>query len=1595
MAAASSDSKYDAIAIDSVAGTNEDNEIPVTISAPSASSTDETGSTSTFSIVLDQQPTSNVVIALASSDTSEATIDVSSVTFTPQNWNVPQTITVTGVDDFVDDGNVPYSIITESIVSNDQEFSGLNPPNVALINNDDGDTVGVTVTPLDDLVTSEQNGSAVQLSIVLVSQPTGPVAISVDSSDTTEGIVSSAVINFTVENWNVPQTVTVSGVDDDVDDGNIAYDVSLSVTSGDESYNGFTLPTFSFSNTDDDQAGVTIVPATDLITGEDGTTDTFTVVLDSQPTADVTITLASSNTAEGTVDPQSLTFTASNWDQPQLVTLTGIDDDLEDDRVDYTVSVSVGGADSNYSSLTIPAITATNIDDEVGVRITPVSGLETSETGSTAFFDVVLTRQPESDVSFDLMSSNTSEVTLSHASLTFTTENWNVPQRVTATGVDDAVVDGNKSVLVTTSPVVSNDTRFAGFNPRDVTIVNNDNDSATLQLTASSTSQVEGTGDGAIEFTFTIELSGAVENGFTVAYATDDATAVAGDDYVDNDGVLTFDGTDGESKQVVVLVNRDNIVERDEQFQFALGELSAAMQSIVDRISLDGDPINLTIQNDDTATITLAGIASRDEGTDSANDTIEYSITLSNPVQDGLTLAYATSDGTAVSGDDYVANSGTLTFAGAAETQTVSVRIVRDNKVEIDENFVFSIGPVSNVVGEIANSVDIDVASITTTLANDDAATIEIVVVESEVEEGSSSTTTPVQFQVTLSAPVQGGLTIPFSVVDGTATVADNDFQAITGSIVFADGVTTSQQITIDVNQDDRVESNETFTVQLGTPTGPAASILEAISVATTSADATIVNDDFPRLVLSPLAPMQAEGTGDDMTTLSFTVRLTDAVAGGFTLPYTLDGVTAIADVDFEDNDGTLTFAGEEGETKTIIVRIARDQIVEGDETFELNLGQVVGASQRVDIPDAKAVITIVDDDSTTLTISETNLSQTEGTGSGTTEFVYTVTLSNPVQTPFQLPYATADGTARASDGDYTAADSQLSFSGLAGEEQTVRIVVARDAIVETNENFVVNFAELVGVPTSYANRVNVDFTSATGTITDDDTATITVSDVSGSENAGNLTFNVVSSAIVQGGFGIGYSVVNGTATAADGDFVANSGSLQFNNVAQRSVEVQVTGDAKVERDETFELRLANLTGLPASLVDRVTIADSSATGTIRNDDTARVAFVNATSVVQEAAGLHSFELRLDAGVGGSISEPITVNITASTTGTASGSDFTLSTPTLTFPAGSSTGATQTVRLQLIDDNVQESPETVSFSAAITGETIGGAVTMGTPASHTVEIQDDPRTGVVSGSVWVDGDHNQTAGSHDHMLSGVTLRLSGVDRLGQSITASTVTDAQGHYRFSNLPAGTYTVTQDQPEKYHDGNPVAGSAQATVSSNQISGIVIEPAGVSADNSFMEAGLKAQYVRSSGRLLARPIVREAATTSQLGNVQIQQSGSQVLIVGSQDRDVIEVMPAQTASGQHTLIINGQSRTFDAAMVSTIKIEGHGGDDDVILHDTTGNDKLTAANDTLLLETEFLNVESIANEFVRATSTSGTDTSTQEAIDFVLRLAGNWNE
>jgi len=223
----------------------------IIVSSPTAVRTTEAGARTTFTIVLNSQPAAWVYVPVVSSDTTEGSVSTNLVAFSTANWFVPQTVTVTGVNDFVDDGDISYSILIGPSQSPDILYNGIDSADIDLLNIDD-DTAGITVSPPSGTTTTETGGS-ITFIVRLDSEPLSSVMIPISSSDATEGSVSPGMLFFNASNWSVGQLVTVTGVDDTINDGDVAYTAVIgNSNSSDPLYSGLNPADIALVNIDND-----------------------------------------------------------------------------------------------------------------------------------------------------------------------------------------------------------------------------------------------------------------------------------------------------------------------------------------------------------------------------------------------------------------------------------------------------------------------------------------------------------------------------------------------------------------------------------------------------------------------------------------------------------------------------------------------------------------------------------------------------------------------------------------------------------------------------------------------------------------------------------------------------------------------------------------------------------------------------------------------------------------------------------------------------------------------------------------------------------------------------------------------------------------------------------------------------------------------------------------------------------------------------------------------------------------------------------------------------------------------------------------------
>jgi hypothetical protein len=300
------------------------------------------------------------------------------------------------------------------------------------------------------------------------------------------------------------------------------------------------------------------------------------------------------------------------------------------------------------------------------------------------------------------------------------------------------------------------------------------------------------------------------------------------------------------------------------------------------------------------------------EGTGGSNNAV-FTVTLDAAQSVDVTLPYATADGTAVSGQDYTATSGTLTFPAGTTIQTVSVPIATDGLLETDETFELRIGGVSG----------------TATIQDDDPAP-SLSIASASTSEGSGGVKS-LSFAVSLSTVSGRATTVSYATSDGTA-LAGSDYGAANGTLTIPAGNPTGT-IAVPLVTDRIFEPDETLTLTLSSPSGATLGAPVAVG--------TIVNDDAAGLSVNDVSVKEGQsGT----TPLTFTVTLSPTSAGVVTVDYATVNGTAVAGSDYTGTSGTLTFpAGTAAQTVT--VPVLGDFQPEPSETFLLRLSNAAGSA--------------------------------------------------------------------------------------------------------------------------------------------------------------------------------------------------------------------------------------------------------------------------------------------------------------------------------------------------------------------------------------------------------------------------------------------------------------------------------------------------------------------------------------------------------------------------------------------------------------------------------------------------------------------------
>ena len=1339
------------------------------------------------------------------------TVNDFDITLPAKAASVFHDLTLTLSNDSVDEADEETVTVTGALAG-----ATVKGTTFTIEDNDDTPTVTLVLTPASINESGATNASTVTATMDGTSSEA--VTLTVSATPVSPAVAGDLTLSdnktLTIPANTQASTgvVAITAVDNDVDAANKTVTVAATATGGNALVQAPGNQTLTI--TDDDTRGITVSKATLTLDEADnaGTDDadehqdTYTVVLDSEPTGAVTIGVTSAATSIAGVAPATLTFDDSNWNEAQTVTVTAVSDviDNPNDRRSVAIAHTVTATGTDYDGAMASDVTVTVNDDDgaptLSINNPSVTEVDGSAT-ATLTFTVQLLPQSGNTVTVayadagagTATSGGTDYETLTSGTLTFAPGVTSQSVAVTVSG-DDIDEPDETVVLRLSSP--SNATLTGSATTLDGTGTINDNDPTPTVSVADATAVTEGNvaaPNPANHMTFAVTLSAASGLDVTVPY-TLSGTATAGTDYTEPDprSVTITAGTVGAN--IAIPVAGDEVDEENETITVTLGTPTNATVSTAEGAGAASG----TITDDDTRgvsiTPTTLTVAEADNaGTAGTMENQEtYKVVLTSQPTGAVTVNLK-------SGDESVAriDTASLVFDASGWNMERTVTVTGQPDV-IDNTGDARATTIAHTVSATGTDYVSETAEgVAVTVTDDDAAPSGITLTanpDSVTENGGAKT-------ITVTAAVNGATryadarTVSVSVGGGTA-ISGTDYTAV-----------ESFDITIGAGEDD---ANNTFTL---TPDNDVlAEGNETIDVTGTLSGITITPDEIT-LTDNDAAPsgvtlsVDTNGAGDGtpstvdedagatVVTVTATVNGETRYVEAKTVAVSVADGTAASPADYAAVSGfNITIAaGAASHTGVFTVTPVDDDLDEANETID-----VTGTLSSVTITGASVTFTDNDDP---VSFSIADAEATEG---GKVEF--TVSREGAGDNVASVKVTTAtdsgDGVNAADADDYTAIATAQTLNFAKGvASQTVEVQTTQDDLFEPDETFLANLSAPALGDGDPGTAVSIESGkgTATGTIKNDDTQpSFAVADASAAE--GNaITFTVTRSGAMDNAVSVKWNTkpATGAGAASTTDYtpVTAPTVLSFaKGASSQTFTVATTEDVLAEGDETFLVELTEPVG--------GTISTAEATGTITDDDAAPTGITlsvdadtatnNVQSSIAEEGGVKT--VRVTATINGATrfatAQTVTVTVGKDGDSATEGTDYSnVAAQSIEIPIGAASAYVD-FPLTPTTDVLSEGSETISVEGTLTDVTFTNtAITItdddAAPGAITLSVDADTATNNVQSSIAEEGGVKTVR---------VTATIDGTTRFA---TAQTVTVTVGKDGDSATEGTDYSDVAEQ------------------------------------------------------------------------------------------------------------------------------------------------------------------------------------------------------
>jgi hypothetical protein len=672
----------------------------------------------------------------------------------------------------------------------------------------------------------------------------------------------------------------------------------------------------------------------------------------------------------------------SAW-RARTITIPIANDTL--DEQDETFEVNLFNPQSGVQLGTITNTVVTIVDNDIGgvivLSTNRVAGPETAplsvilkRTGGVASgVTVSLTTEDGTAIGGDDYTNATQTVTFGAGELTKT---------VVVGLINDCEVETNETVTVT----LSNPTGGAqlGEVTEGTLVISSEDKGGVIALT----SLTYATNENANGFLVTVARTDGVGCQACVDYLTGDGTAVSNLDYTLTGGTLCFDANELK-KTILVPLENDSLAEGAESFGIALSNPAGGASL--------GTLSNATLRIlDDESSVSFArtGYTTNETG-----PAVLIEVQRSGALITAVAVDFATTNGSAISTNDYRGTNGTLAFAVGVAARTITIPIANDTLDEQDETFEVNLfNPQSGVqLGTITNTV--------VTIVDNDIGGV-IVLSTNRV---AGPETAPMSVILKRTGGVASGVTVSLTTEDGTA-IGGDDYTNATQTVTFGAGELT-KTVVVGLINDCEVETNETVTVTLSNPTGGA-------QLGEVTEGTLVISSEDKGGVIALTSLTYA--TNENANGFLVTVARTDGVGCQACVDYLTGDGTAVSNLDYTLTGGTLCFDANELK-KTILVPLENDSLAEGAESFGIALSNPAGGASLGTL--SNATLRILDDESS-VSFARTGYTTNE-TGPAV---LIEVQRSGALITAVAVDFATTNGSA-ISTNDYRGTNGTLAFA--------------------------------------------------------------------------------------------------------------------------------------------------------------------------------------------------------------------------------------------------------------------------------------------------------------------------------------------------------------------------------------------------------------------------------------------------------------------------------------------------------------------------------------------------------------------------------------